>query len=289
MVKLLRWFFLKEKKVIKRLNFDFGIVDVLKKFPHLNNEFSSTNQETIVNYIKKKLPEINEEDSTSIIFYNGGELTFMRLTGYKLKDNYIVKDKDHPFLILIKDFIKGNNNLLYEKSLSQLKSLYPQDPNWMLGARPCSLIAQAIFEKLKIKYIIPSDSNLIDGVVHKEFRKVTISGSFRKHLKNILALKNYFERLEIKVLSPRFKDISSIKKGFVIFKEEKNYSPFELENYHLRSIIDSDALIVCDPEGYVGVSATFEIGFASALKKRIIFTEEPKEFILRLIPAEYGI
>ena len=159
----------------------------------------------------------------------------------------------------------------------------------MLGARPCSLIAQAIFEIFDIKHIIPLDSNLIDGVINKEFRKITISGSFRKHLKEILELKNYFKQLGTEVLSPRFKEISSTVEGFVIFKEEEKFSPFELENYHLRSIINSDALIICDPEGYVGYSATFEIGFACSLKKRIIFLEEPKEFILKLIPAEYGL
>lgn len=281
--------FLKGKKVSKRVNLDFGIIDVLKKFPNLNDEFSREDQKNVVAYIKKKLPVIDIKDLYPIVFYNGGELTFMRLTGYRLKRNHIIKDNDHPLFISLKDFIKGNRSLLYEKPLSKLKSLYSQDPDWMLGARPCSLIAQAIFEKLRIKFIIPSDSNLIDGVINKEFRRVTISGSFRKHLKEILALKNYFERLGIEVLSPRFRDISSTIDGFVIFKEEENYSPFELEDYHLRSIMASDALIVCDPGGYVGVSATLEIGFAYGLKKRIIFLEEPKEFVLKLIPAEYGL
>jgi len=50
-----------------------------------------------------------------------------------------------------------------------LESLMSDDPKWMHGARACSAIAQAIFEKYGIATIIPSDANLLDGVARKEF------------------------------------------------------------------------------------------------------------------------
>ena len=62
-----------------------------------------------------------------------------------------------------------------------------------------------------------------------------------------------------------------------------------LERHHLDSIQKSDALIVCDPEGYVGASALIEIGYANALGKRIIFTEKPQEFMLNTLPHEIGL
>lgn len=66
-------------------------------------------------------------------------------------------------------------------------------------------------------------------------------------------------------------------------------NPLELERHHLNSISKSDALIVCDPECYVGASTLLEIGFANAIDKRIIFVEKPKEFILNTLPMEIGI
>ena len=105
--------FLEGRKLKKRVNLDFGITDVLNKFPNLNEEKSSANQKTVVAYIKKRLSVIDTEDLYSTVFYNGGELTFMRLTGYRLKKNYIIKDINHPFFISLKDFIKGNRSLLY--------------------------------------------------------------------------------------------------------------------------------------------------------------------------------
>lgn len=123
----------------------------------------------------------------------------------------------------------------------------------------------------------------------KEFRQVTISGSFRKHLKQILELKKFFLKQGVKVLSLRFTDPKNPGDEFVIFTGEENLTPLELERYHLKSISRSDALIVCDPEGYVGASALVEIGYAQALSKRIIFTEKPNEFKLQIMPAEIGL
>jgi len=41
----------------------------------------------------------------------------------------------------------------------------PQNPKWMDGARAGAVLPQAIFERAKIKTIIPSDLNLINGVI----------------------------------------------------------------------------------------------------------------------------
>lgn len=91
------------------------------------------------------------------------------------------------------------------------------------------------------------------------------------------------------MLSPKFTEPKNPGEQFVVFAGEEGRSPLELERHHLNSIIDSDALIVCDPQGYVGASAMIEIGLANALGKRIIFIEKPAEFMLYTLPAEVGL
>ena len=54
----------------------------------------------------------------------------------------------------------------------------------------------------------------------------------------------------------------------------------------MDAIANSDALIVVSPDWYVGNSAIMEVGYALAQWKRIIFTEEPNEFMLQQIPHE---
>jgi len=275
------------KEAIERLNLDFGVGKIIADFPEINEEISKINLDDIVERIKNYLPLL--KNKPKIAFYTGGELNYMRLANYPLKKNKFFEDKEHPVFIEFEDF-KNKNKEIFEKiTLKELENLMPENPKWMHGARPCSAIAQAICERYNIKEIIPSDSNLINGIVRQEFRHVTLSGSFRKHLNYILEVKNKLESGGVIVLSPRFVKPKNPNEEFVVFQGEEGLSPLELERYHLNSIKNSDALIVCDPNGYVGASALLEIGFANALGKRIIFIEKPEEFILNNLPAEFEL
>jgi hypothetical protein len=49
--------------------------------------------------------------------------------------------------------------------MNNLYELMPHNPKWMDGARPGAVLPQAIFEMCNIKYIVPSDVNLINGVI----------------------------------------------------------------------------------------------------------------------------
>ena len=69
-------------------------------------------------------------------------------------------------MVSIEDFIKGNNKIFFEISLKELYDMMPQNPKWMDGARLGAILPQAIFEKANIKYVIPSDLNLINGVIN---------------------------------------------------------------------------------------------------------------------------
>ena len=210
----------------------------------------------------------------------------MQIAGYKLTKNKVFKDTDHPSVITMKDFAKRNKEVFEKVLLEKLESCMPDNPKWMHGARACSALAQAICEKYGVETIVPSNSNLINGASRQEFRRVTLSGSFRKHLEYIIKVRKALVNNNVDVLSPRFTEPKKPGKEFVVFSGEEGMEPLELKRYHLHSIEECDALIVCDPEGYVGASALIEIGYAQALGKRIIFAEKPEEFMLNTLPSE---
>jgi len=275
------------KEAVERKNINLGVGMVITRFPSINEKISKISLQEVVNFVKENIPDLSNK--VKIAFYTGGELNYMQLANYPLEPNKLFIDNDHPFLISADDFYKRNEDIFEKVSLKELESLMPNDPKWMHGARGCSAIAQAICEKYQIKTIIPSNSNIINGVVRQEFRYVTISGSFRKHLDYILDIKGTLEDQGTKVLSPRFTEPKNPGEKFVVFTGEEGLSPLELERHHLSSISKSDALIVCDPEGYVGASALIEIGFANAIGKKIVFVEKPEEFMLNTLPAEIGL
>lgn len=112
--------------------------------------------------------------------------------------------------------------------------------------------------------------------------KTTISGSFRKHLEQIIKAMDEFESNGCEVLSPSHLSPKNPGEEFVLFHGEKTSDPKELEQLHLDSIRKSDFLYVVDPQGYVGNSAVMEIGFALALRIPVYSLQEPEEFILKL-------
>lgn len=274
------------EETIERKNIDLGVGTVNTKFPEINEPLSGTSIKEVVEHVNNTLPDLSNK--VRLAFYTGGELTYMTLAKYPLTKNNLFEDNDHPSLISVTDFVKKNKGIFEKTKLQELENLMPENPKWMHGARGCSAIAQAICEKYKIRTIIPSNSNIINGVTRREFRYITISGSFRKHLDYILKVKEQLEKTGTKVLSPRFIEPKNPGEKFVVFAGEEGLSPLELERHHLKSISASDALIVCDPEGYVDASALIEIGFAHSLGKRIIFVEKPEEFMLNTLPSEIG-
>lgn len=275
------------KEAVERKNIDLGVGTINTKFPQINEKTSKVSLQEVIKFVEENLP--NFSNKVKIAFYTGGELNYMQLASYAIKPNKLFSDGDHPSLISVADFSKRNRKIFEEVLLRELESLMPDNPKWMHGARGCSAIAQAICQKYQVQTIIPSNSNIINGIARQEFRYVTISGSFRKHLEYILKIKEKLETQGTKVLSPRFTEPKNPGDRFVVFTGEEGLSPLELERHHLKSISGSDALIVCDPEGYVGASSLLEIGFANAIGKRIIFVEKPEEFMLNTLPAEVGL
>jgi hypothetical protein len=167
-----------EGKAIESHNVNIGVGTVLTEFEGVNAPVSKIELRELVEAIKGRIPAI--KNKVRLAFYSGGELDYMRVAGYKLQQNSLFEDKDHPELIFFEDFAKRNEEIFKKLSLKKLEKMMPKNPKWMHGARACSALAQAICEKYKIEIIIPSNSNLIDGVARQEFRRVTISGSFRK-------------------------------------------------------------------------------------------------------------
>lgn len=271
-------------EVIEKINLDLGVSTILKSFPNLNDTVSNITKNELIDSISIGLPEIQFHSNFGI--YNGGELNYMQLAGYNLEENEKFEDAKHPSQITIDNFSLKNTEVVETIDIKDLEALMPKDPKWMHGARACSVIAESICKKYGIEKLIPSNSNLIDGVICQEFRRVTLSGSYRKHLSQILEIRNQLIEKNIEILSPRFTEPKNPGEEFVIFSGEEGLSPIELERHHLESIEDSDALIVIDPDGYVGASALIEIGYANALQKRLIFVENPAEFMLNTLPRE---
>ncbi|EMO0987088.1 nucleoside 2-deoxyribosyltransferase [Listeria monocytogenes] len=137
-------------------------------------------------------------------------------------------------------------------------------------------------------------NNMMDSILHQEFRKVVVCGSFQQHLKQIEEVMTILHKHEITVLSPWTTKIvpETIGTDFILLEgqeELKNERDTWKHKYeHMDKFRQSDAIIICNPDGVIGQGTMFEFGFMVANSKRVIFTDEPKDLSI-LFPYEIGL
>ena len=152
-------------QVEKKVNLDIGVGDINEAFPKINEVSCHIKQEEIIDYILNRIKNVNINYNCEIAIHTGGELRFQKLVKYNLQKNEFFKDGIHKLYVTYEDFDKKNKELLYNTKLEDLYKLLPENPKWMDGAKAGAILGQAIFKKANIKYIIPSDLNLIHGVI----------------------------------------------------------------------------------------------------------------------------
>ena len=100
-----------------------------------------------------------------------------------------------------------------------------------------------------------------------------ISGSYRKHFKQMLNLKQFLEEQRIHVLAPVSAGVMNPADEFVILNEDPVHDPRTLQDSVLTKIRASSFLILANVDGYIGKAATFEMGFAASLGIQILCIE----------------
>ncbi len=98
--------------------------------------------------------------------------------------------------------------------------------------------------------------------------RVVLCGSFHRKPEELHRLFRELEATGCRVLSPISLDFD-YHKPFVQAHAESSLSYAEIEKFHLRAICDADFIMLHVPDGYVGTSASYELGFANALGKPV--------------------
>jgi hypothetical protein len=111
--------------------------------------------------------------------------------------------------------------------------------------------------------------------------RVTVSGSFKRHLREIQESVAFFQARDVAVLSPADPTIVDQFGDFVFVSSDIRRSIKGIQSRHLAAIQSSDFLWVCCPDGYIGQSASMEIGFAVASGVPVLCDSAPSDLTLR--------
>lgn len=149
-------------KNFRQYSLPLGISDLnekfLKKYPMTKKEYFSMKKH-ILKIIKLNIKRFKKG---RILVYTGGELDYMILTGFPLRDSSF--SLVHPKEISLERFKKYATEMR-KMTLKELHSFMPTNPNWMNGAIASNTILETMAEFSGAKVIVPSNKNLNDGIL----------------------------------------------------------------------------------------------------------------------------
>lgn len=111
--------------------------------------------------------------------------------------------------------------------------------------------------------------------------KAAVSGSFHRHMDAITAAVHELAALSVRVLSPADPRVVAQQGEFLFVASDRVTSVRLVQDRHLESIRAANFLWLVCPDGYVGQSASMEIGYAAAAGVPIFATRCPTDLTLR--------
>ncbi len=156
---------IENKKVIKKINCDFGAIDITDNFPDLKEDITETSFDEMIDYTLNLIDDIDE--SVEILVLAGGDyIYFYETVGYEMLPNNIYEDKNQPYII---PFDKANeyDHDILKKSLNAIKEKCPDNESWWDGARGMRFCMNAVARKVDAKYLVPTRINMLIGIANE--------------------------------------------------------------------------------------------------------------------------
>ena len=153
-------------KITDTQNLLIGVADLLNHFDKVNESYSEDTIEDMEQFVRERLKDITLDQDYDCAIFTGGEERFELLTGFSLVENTLFHDNIHNYMLCLEDYIKGTKKVFYDISMEQLYELMPSNPKWMDGARSGAIIPLVLFKMANVTWIVPSDLNLINGVIN---------------------------------------------------------------------------------------------------------------------------
>ena len=90
--------FAKNKKIIDKKYYNFGVVDITKKFPSLKDDVPSCTFDEVYDYISTLITDINQT-ADILILAGGDHLYWYNNAEYKLETNTLYNGNNQPYML----------------------------------------------------------------------------------------------------------------------------------------------------------------------------------------------
>lgn len=149
---------------IIRKKLTIGIAEILNNFPKINYDNNNLKLEDILNYVLEILKDENIDFDCEYGIFTGGDIKFDKIVQYNLVPNKILNEGIHEYIITYEKLAQKNKELLENITNEDLYLFIGNNKMLMEGVKIVPILAQAIFKKANINYIIPANLN-INGII----------------------------------------------------------------------------------------------------------------------------
>ena len=157
--------FVNNKEIIFKKYYDFGVVDITKKFPSLKDDIPTCTFDEVYNYVDSLIGDIDIK-ADLLILAGGDHLYWYNNARYELINNTLYKDDNQKYMLLKEVSDKYDHDALVT-SLDKIRS-NSDNPLWFDGSRAMKVITNLISHKVGAMYIIPTKINMEDGLKYKK-------------------------------------------------------------------------------------------------------------------------
>ncbi|MGI6612151.1 MAG: hypothetical protein ACOX0Z_01055 [Candidatus Nanosyncoccaceae bacterium] len=153
--------FVKNKEVVDKKFYDFGVVDVTNKFPDLKNDIPSSTFEEVTSYVAGLIEDIDQK-ADLLILAGGDHLYWYNNANYKLLENDLYSSANQPYMITQ----EMNDKYDRDAMLTSLEAIRARSDNplWFDCSRAMKMITNSVAKKIDAKYVVPTRINMEDGI-----------------------------------------------------------------------------------------------------------------------------
>ncbi len=144
-------------------NNKIGVMDILKVFPDLAQDYATTSLEEIMKYIDERI-EVPDVKTDILILAGGGHEYFARTSGIRYEKNTLYVDKYEEIMMNIEERIEDTNRYYTDISLDEIRSRV-DEPKWWYCTRAMCAFVLVVAKRVNAKYIVPTDISMIHGLI----------------------------------------------------------------------------------------------------------------------------
>lgn len=154
-----------DRIITESKNSPIGVMDVMDAFPDLAEDIASSSLESVMDFIRERLI-IPEDTADILILSGGGHELFARESGILYEENFLYKDDTSKIMMDIETRRRETKRYFEEISLNEIRSRV-SNPDWWFATRAMCAFVLVVAEKIKAKYIIPTNISMVYGILEE--------------------------------------------------------------------------------------------------------------------------